>query len=472
MHQQLGRYDLHEVIGTGGFATVYRATDPSLEATVAIKVLADNWSHDPEVRRRFRQEAVLLRRVQAEGRVPGIIEVFDIDETADGRPFFVMGWADRGTLRDRAGSQAWPPLDVVPVVEALGETLEALHAAGVVHRDLKPSNLLLRSDRGGPGSVGNLVRAGERLVVGDLGLAKDLTDDRTALSLAGGTEAYMAPEQRDPAAVVDHRADVYAASAVVKRLLRGEENHGNSIAIDTVLERAMAARPDDRHRAISEWRGEVIAALTGVGPPPSTSISTGTAGSSRGQAAPARGSVRRRVAIAMIGGLAVVSTLVAVLTLSGDGATSIVGPSTIEVGATGRYRVDVSADTELSWVDEAGRPIDDRSLLVTPLLPGSLMITAVIDGEETTRTVQAEASDRGPRISGPARGSVGTEIVFSASVPAGSTNVYWLDKDGDRVDDSSLRVVPDQRGVLTVAVIATAPDGIERGDQFVVAVDP
>ena len=103
--QFFGRYEVIEAIGAGGFATVYRANDPNLDTTVAVKVLAENRAFDPEIWRRFRNEAVLLRRVQSEGNVPGIVEVFDIDETEDGRPFFVMGYADGGTLADRAGGE-------------------------------------------------------------------------------------------------------------------------------------------------------------------------------------------------------------------------------------------------------------------------------------------------------------------------------------------------------------------------------
>lgn len=73
-----GRYELHEVLGAGAFATVYRGVDPRLDAPVAVKLLADNWSQDVDVRRRFRAEAVLLRKVQAEAEVPVLIDVFDI----------------------------------------------------------------------------------------------------------------------------------------------------------------------------------------------------------------------------------------------------------------------------------------------------------------------------------------------------------------------------------------------------------
>ncbi len=457
----MGRYDLHEVIGTGGFATVYRATDPSLEATVAIKVLADNWSHDPDIRRRFRQEAVLLRRVQAEGRVPGIVEVYDIDETAEGRPFFVMRWADRGTLKDRAGSRAWTPVDVIPVVETLNATLEALHAAGVVHRDLKPSNLLMHSDRGVTRSTGALIHVGERLVVGDLGLAKDLTDDPTALSLAGGTEAFMAPEQRDLTATVDRRADVFAASAVIHRLLSGSDGHNIPAQISSVLMSGMAHRPDDRPGSISEWHDELRAALAATATPPRPVDTPGT-GITRSFPA-------RVVASIVVLALLVVGGVAAVL-LTADDESSIIGPASVEVGDTAIYRVDASPDTDVSWIDESGRSIDDRSLVVTPLLPGDLTVTALVDGERATLAVEATPSALGPQILGPDRARVGEVTEYTATVRAGSSDVYWLDPAGERVDSPSLRITPDRSGPIVIALVATSPDGVERGAQLVVQV--
>ncbi len=132
---RLGRYELGDVLGTGGFATVYRATDPSLQAAVAVKVLADNWSRDPDARRRFRAEAVLLRRAQSAGSVRGLVEVYDIDEDDGGQPYFVMAYADRGTLANRARGGRWTGADVVAVIDALAETVGALHENDIVHRD-------------------------------------------------------------------------------------------------------------------------------------------------------------------------------------------------------------------------------------------------------------------------------------------------------------------------------------------------
>ncbi len=90
----IGRYRVDRELGSGTFATVYRAHDEALDVPVALKVLGENWSYDPDVRRRFINEAQLLRR--AGGR--HVVRVHDIGQTDDGRPFFVMDFADRGTV--------------------------------------------------------------------------------------------------------------------------------------------------------------------------------------------------------------------------------------------------------------------------------------------------------------------------------------------------------------------------------------
>lgn len=219
MARFVGRYELHDVVGTGGFATVYRATDPSLQAVVAVKVLADNWSRDPEARRRFRAEAVLLRRARSVGGAQGLVEVYDIDEDGAGQPYYVMGYADRGTLAERARCGPWSAADLVPVIHALADTVGALHDDDIVHRDLKPSNVLIQSDgRAGTNGPGRLVRHDERLLVADLGLARDLRRETTHLSFAGGSRPYLAPEQLT-GGPIDRRADVHAATAIVAELL-------------------------------------------------------------------------------------------------------------------------------------------------------------------------------------------------------------------------------------------------------------
>ncbi len=103
--RQIGRYRLDHVVGSGAFATVWKARDPELDAVVAIKVLADNWSHDADVRARFLAEARLLRRLES----PRVVKVHDVGELPaehpgdPSRPYFVMDHVDGGTLADRVG---------------------------------------------------------------------------------------------------------------------------------------------------------------------------------------------------------------------------------------------------------------------------------------------------------------------------------------------------------------------------------
>ena len=96
MPDQIGRYRIDATLGSGAFATVYRGTDDVLGAPVAIKVLADNWAHDADVRRRFVDEARILWQLDSDR----IVRVHTVDEW-EGRPYFVMEYADRGSLDDR-----------------------------------------------------------------------------------------------------------------------------------------------------------------------------------------------------------------------------------------------------------------------------------------------------------------------------------------------------------------------------------
>lgn len=466
MPQRFGRYEVHDVIGAGGFATVYRATDPNLDATVAIKVLADNRSHDPEIRRRFRNEAVLLRRVQTEGHVRGIIEVFDIDETEDGRPFFVMGWADQGTLRERADGRSFSIADVEPVVDALAETLTALHEAGVVHRDLTPSNILLRTDRGTAAAPhSDLVPAGQRVVVGDLGLAKDLTDDSSTLSLVAGTQRYMAPEQIDPTVPVDARADIFAASTLVRDLLVGDAGEGQvPDGVREALLIGMAENPSDRYESIAAWHAALTASFMAARPAPPVFAAP--------DAAPdeAPGPARWRAVLpALLVGLALVA-LFAVFVLNSDDASPIAGPDEIVVGETVFYDPPEGASS-VSWIDWSGSRVDTRRLEITPVLPGRLSFTLLADGEQIARSVTVVPSPVGPLISGPSSIRVGEAVLFAPSRVDGDAEVSWRDPRGERVDTPELRVQESEPGEIVIALIALGADGIERGTQIRVDVE-
>jgi hypothetical protein len=192
-------------LGAGGFATVWLGADDVLDAFVAIKVLADNWAHQPDIRDRFEQEARIMRRADS----TRLVRVLDIGELPDGRPYLVMTFADGGTLADRLdrGPMPWP--QALAIAIEIAHAVAVLHELGVLHRDLKPSNVLFDSTAGQ-----------ERVLVTDLGLAKAIAH-ASGFTVAAGTPGYMAPEQARPGGGLDVRADVFAIGVVAYEMLTG-----------------------------------------------------------------------------------------------------------------------------------------------------------------------------------------------------------------------------------------------------------
>lgn len=200
--RQIGRYRLDRTVGSGAFATVWHGYDTELDTAVAVKVLADNWVLNADVRERFLSEARLLRRTESRR----VVRVHDVGVFED-RPYFVMDYVDGGTLADRIGHVE--PGEAVRLAAEAAEAVHVLHEAGFAHRDVKPSNLLV-DETSRP----------VRVVVADLGSAKRLAD-ASGYTVTIGTPAYMAPEQVDGTSGFDARADVYALAVVTWELLTG-----------------------------------------------------------------------------------------------------------------------------------------------------------------------------------------------------------------------------------------------------------
>jgi tRNA A-37 threonylcarbamoyl transferase component Bud32 len=239
---RIGSYRIERLLGIGSFATVWLGYDASLDARVAIKVLAENWSHDLRIRERFLDEARMLWRLDDDR----IVSVYALGELPDGRPYSVMAWADGGSLRDRLARGPIPVRQAGTLLREICDGVAVLHDHGIVHRDLAPGNVLFRS---GP--------TAERVVIADLGLAKALAT-ASGLTARAGTPGYMAPEQDDPLAIVDRRTDVYGLGQLGIRLLgapvrrRPDEpvrlRDGVPRKVADVLRVATAQRPANRYR--------------------------------------------------------------------------------------------------------------------------------------------------------------------------------------------------------------------------------
>lgn len=252
---RLGRLQVGEVIGTGGFCSVYHAYDEGLDTSVAVKVLAENHSFDLEARERFLAEGRLLRRVED----PAVLQVFDVGETESNQPFLVLQYARGGTLADRlsANEATASATDIELLADMLTQALRALHDVGIVHRDLSPANVFVAGETiaastSDSNTIG-LISEGERLVLGDLGLAKDVARS-SGVTVGAGTPRFASPEQLEPTASVGPVSDIYGASALLVHVAEGgpyedelRRRIGSGLAVD----------PGDRPQTIDQWRSQL-----------------------------------------------------------------------------------------------------------------------------------------------------------------------------------------------------------------------
>jgi len=198
-----GRYQLQEVIGTGGMATVFRAWDERLQVTRAIKVLLPQLGRNTTLRRRFESEARTMARLYH----PNIVGVHDVGVDGD-RVYIIMELVAGGSLMDHVTAHGPMPIKMATgSLLALLHALKAAHSKGVIHRDIKPHNIMV--DHEGVQKVG------------DFGIAHVMNEDMSMTKTGSvmGTWGYMAPEQRASARDVDVRSDIYSAAATWYTLL-------------------------------------------------------------------------------------------------------------------------------------------------------------------------------------------------------------------------------------------------------------
>lgn len=200
-----GKYSVEAEIGHGGFGTVYRAIDTTLDRPVALKIMEPLLMRDSAWVKRFRREAKIMARLDH----PNIVPIHEIEER-DGRFFIAMKLIAGGNLAEMIqarGRLSWER--TLNILNEIADALDYAYESGVVHRDLKPANIML--DRRGA-------------ILTDFGFAQIVGDNSHSMSLSGGvvgTPAYIAPEAWE-GKVQGQSADVYAMACICYEMLTGE----------------------------------------------------------------------------------------------------------------------------------------------------------------------------------------------------------------------------------------------------------
>ena len=270
--ETLGKYEVRRTLGRGAMGVVYEGWDPSIQRRVAIKTVPLSDAADEETQEgiaRFRREA------QAAGRLthPNIVSIYDYGETPS-LAYIVMEYVEGPTLKSLMDKQERFGIpDILRIMQDLLAGLEYSHERGVVHRDIKPANLMLTSDD----------RTKSRAKIADFGIARIESSSMTQAGTMMGTPAYMSPEQF-MAETVDARTDIYSSGVLLYQLLTGERPFEGSMsaimhkalnteapspsqisvnaptAMDAVVKKAMAKRPDDRFASAAAFAAAMEAA--------------------------------------------------------------------------------------------------------------------------------------------------------------------------------------------------------------------
>lgn len=214
--ETLGRFRVFDLLGAGGMGAVFRAFDPELRRTVAVKVLAQG-RRDPEAHQRLLREA----RAAAALRHPSIATVFEIGEDR-GTSFIVMECVEGETLARRLADGPFPLRETVTVAVQIAEALEEAHRYGVIHRDIKAANVMLTPRRG--------------VKVLDFGLACHPAaggEDPASALRALGTPAAMSPEQA-AGQPLDHRTDIFSFGILLHQMLTGRSPFAGATVGETV----------------------------------------------------------------------------------------------------------------------------------------------------------------------------------------------------------------------------------------------
>ena len=266
-----GRYQIEELLGQGGMSTVYKATDPNLRRTVAVKLIHSHLSNNPEFVRRFEEEAASVAQL----RHPNIIHVYDFNHDED-TYYMILEYVAGDTLQHhlktlRDEGRQMPLEDVIRIGADLANAVDYAHQRGMIHRDIKPANVMLDPQ-------------GQAILM-DFGIAKMIGGEtHTATGAVVGTALYMSPEQ-----VLGNRptaqSDIYALGVTLFEMVSGrppfegdsamsvmmahvnqpvpdlnEIAPGTPAALKQIIEKALAKDPADRYATA----GEIAVALRSI----------------------------------------------------------------------------------------------------------------------------------------------------------------------------------------------------------------
>jgi serine/threonine protein kinase len=255
--------EILELIGQGGMGFVFKARQAKLERLVALKILPQSLAADPAFADRFTREGRVLARLNH----PNIVTIHDFGQ-ANGFFYLLMEFVDGVNLREAMRAGRFTPEQALAVVPRICDALQFAHNEGILHRDIKPENILLDSKG--------------RIKIADFGIAKLVGEPHADVPLTAtggtlGTPHYMAPEQFEKPATVDHRADIYSLGVVFYEMLTGELPLGKfqppshkvqvDVRLDEVVLHALEKEPARRYQQVSEVKTAVdtIATIPPVG---------------------------------------------------------------------------------------------------------------------------------------------------------------------------------------------------------------
>jgi serine/threonine protein kinase len=358
----IGRYVVEELVGVGGMGQIYKAQDPVLRRTVAIKLISTklmSGADRADYIKRFRREAEAAARCAH----PNIVAVYDF-ALHEEQPYLAMEFVSGRSLRQLLDDA--PVMDVPAAIAIMLQVLDALtsaHEQGVIHQDIKPGNIMLTADH--------------RVKVGDFGISKLMNVETTTIFSTIGTPSYMSPEQCRGDDVVDGRSDIFSVGATLYEMVSGERAfQGRNVTevshriqndnlpllpahvrnaaprLQLVLERAMGKHPADRFDTGADM-AEALRQVLRDGGPDSTRIVPESGRAAPGGAPrtpPREDSVVRGPRQPLDPAL---------LTAVEDKLRAYVGPLARvlvqTVAARGRSAADLCAELALSVPDEADR---------------------------------------------------------------------------------------------------------------------